>query len=143
MKEIHDFPPNIEAIRAVLDIPKHGVIFTYGDTLYNPDGWGIDEPLWTHEKTHSEQQLQMGVDDWWEFYLIDPHFRIRQEVEAYRAQYAHYCLLVRDRNKRMAFLMKIASDLAGPTYGKAISLKDAVAKIKKNETIRDTTRFTD
>src|SRR3990167_5904365 len=97
MKQINDYPPNIEQIRAAFPLHK-GIVFTYGDTIYNPDGGFIDQHLEAHEATHALQQALIGVDRWWDRYIRDPVFRFRQELEAYRAQYQDRKTVEKDRN---------------------------------------------
>ncbi len=36
-----------------------------------------------------KQQAEMGIDIWWSRYFESPEFRLSQEVEAYRNQYAY------------------------------------------------------
>lgn len=128
MKIVQNFPPNIEAIKSKFNLHK-GVIFTYGDTIYNPDNGDIDEPLLTHEQTHFVQQ---GTDPkfWWEMYLNDPEFRYRQELEAYRHQYRKFCQLRKDRNERNRFLTRIAQDLSSEIYGNLCTFNEAMREIK-------------
>ena len=79
MKIIRDYPPNIEAIRAEFELNPR-VVFTYGETIYNPGGGKITDDLMVHEETHAKQQ---GDDPgaWWDRYLVDVDFRLNQEVE--------------------------------------------------------------
>jgi hypothetical protein len=44
MKQIQGYPPNIDRIKEVFPIGPR-TVFTYGDTLYNPNGGFIDQPL--------------------------------------------------------------------------------------------------
>src|SRR5258708_14781803 len=93
-----DFPPNYDQISKTFKLHKN-VVFTYGQTLYNPDRIPIPDPLKIHEGTHT---IQQGKDPalWWERYLIDSEFRLKQEAEAYGYKYYVYCKKVKDRNKR-------------------------------------------
>lgn len=126
-------PPNILEIKAVFPIDEH-TVFTYGDTLYNPGGWDISENLLVHEKVHQRQQGK-DPEGWWEKYMVDEHFRLSQEIEAYRKQYqafrkslGQYSVLEKNRRQN-EFLERIAKDLSGPLYGNIISFEEAVAKI--------------
>lgn len=129
MKEIHDWPPNIEEIRKHME-PVRGTIFTYGDTIYNPDGARLIEHLKIHEGTHMVQQ---GGDPerWWVRYLTEPAFRLQEEVAAYRNQYQYICEKIKDRENRAHFIFRFAEDLSGPTYGNMVSLAEA-AKLIRN-----------
>lgn len=81
------YPPNIAEIRTRFRLPPGaGIIFAYGDTIYNPDGISISPFLLAHEQTHQRQQ---GCDPagWWHRYLADLPWRLDQELEAHRVEY--------------------------------------------------------
>jgi hypothetical protein len=82
------YPPNIASIRAHFDIDEANTVFTYGDTIYNPNNLRLEEHLLLHEEIHSHQQAKMGVERWWNTYLKDPEFRLQEELQAFGAQYA-------------------------------------------------------
>lgn len=124
----NSYPPNIDDIKKVLNIGKN-VIFTFGNTIYNPSGGDIDLPLMAHEQTHSIQQENIGPEEWWKKYLSDNNFRLEQELQAYKIQYKYYCNVIKDRNARYKFLNRIASDLSSEVYGNLISKSDALSKI--------------
>ncbi len=121
-------PPNISKIRATFQVPI-GAVFTYGAYIHNPDNSVITEDIIIHEKTH---EIQQGSDPeaWWNLYMVDSQFRLFQEVEAYRNQYAFYCRKVKDRNKRDKFLRKLGNDLGSEMYGNIISVSGAMKQIK-------------
>ena len=110
-------------------------IFTYKDTIYNPSGRDIPDYLIRHESTHTKQQGN-DPDAWWERYLHDAYFRLKQETEAYAAQYAYICQRVKDRNQRNRVLIDIAASLSGPTYGSMISQLGAMKMIKEYPNIK-------
>ena len=128
MKIVQALPPIYDEAAKVFDIPKTAV-FAYGDTLYNPAGGNISADLMEHEQTHQKQQAEMGVTVWWNRYLHNADFRLSQEIEAYKAQYKYFCQQYTDRNVRMRFLNRIASDLASPMYKVNISLQEARGRI--------------
>lgn len=117
MKVVKAYPPNISAITERFGVHSSSIVYTYGDTLYNPTGQPIDPPLMAHEEVHSERQLMLGVDLWWRYYLERADFRFREELLAYQAQYQ----AVQGRAERRKLLDKIAGDLAGPIYGNLCS----------------------
>ena len=80
-----EFPPNFKQIEAMFDLSKKNIVFTYGDTIYNPYGGVIPPHLVVHEHTHTIQQGD-NPDGWWKKYLTDDKFRCSQEVEAYQNQ---------------------------------------------------------
>lgn len=131
MKIIIDYPPNIEQIKKanVFEL-RPTCVFTYGDTIYNPGGGEITPDLEVHEETH---YMQQGGDPekWWNKYLADPEFRLKQEVEAYRNQYREFIKTTRDRNIIFQFVRRIAGDLASPLYGSVVTYFEAVDLIKK------------
>lgn len=132
MKIINELPPNIKDIeKAFGPMPKDSpIVFTYGDTIYNPSKLEIDPHLMAHEQVHEIQQKQIGVELWWEKYLGDVQFRLKQELEAYAVQYKW----VKDRYTNGTakwFLHRIALDLASPMYGSIIGVYEAETKIRK------------
>lgn len=137
MKIVHDNPPgNLRETIAQFGMQPHGgVIYTYGDTIYNPGGHDLPDHLIAHEETHTEQQ-GADPDAWWDRYLQDPYFRIEQETAAYARQFAHICRRVRDRNQRHKILLDLAQILAGPVYGSVISPGAALRAIKTRSGVK-------
>lgn len=114
-----DRPPIFEKIADVLpQARKTGVIFTYGDKVYNPSRVSLTPELTAHEATHVAQQIEMGADVWWDRYLADPQFRYEQELEAHRVELEAYSVF-NNRHARRAAEKLIARRLAGPLYGNA------------------------
>ena len=117
MYVVIDRPPNFEQIVAAF--PKAtdpGVIFAYGDTIYNPSGSIIPPELIAHEQAHGRQQRdwQAGVDIWWRQYIADLEFRYHEELYAHVAEMRATC--VSDRNQRAHLLMHTARRLIAPLY---------------------------
>lgn len=126
-----EYPPNYKDIAKAFKIKgRNTIVFTYGNTLYIPSGNKPDKHLMEHEETHARQQLEMGVDEWWDRYLVDPGFRFMQELEAYRNQYRSMNVLPLDA--RLGYLNHIATDLAGPMYGDLMTVEEAKAEITKD-----------
>jgi hypothetical protein len=125
------YPPNYNQIASTFQIRgKKGVVFTYGDKIYIPSGNKPAPDLMAHEEIHVQQQTKMGPDKWWERYLEDTRFRLDQELEAYRMQYA-ICKMHYGRTERRSVLKKISRDLAGPIYGNLMSSSEAEQMIKE------------
>ena len=126
MKILETNPPNIaEIIKAFPEVKGDKlVIFTYGDTVYAPGGKiGITPDIEVHEAVHIKQQKElgfMGPRRWWKKYLVDPEFRLEQELEAYRAQYKFITKTVKDRNEKLRCFNRFVAYLSGPTYGNLI-----------------------
>lgn len=123
-------PPNYEAIKAAFSLGDRPILFTYGDTIFNVTLRRLPNHLITHEATHAKQQ---GEDPagWWEKYLQDPAFRTEQELEAYRAQYAHVRNETKDRNVLAKALHSLALDLSSSIYGNVLSWSEAMQKIRE------------
>jgi len=132
MKIVCTYPPNIETIRQHLT-PAPGMIFAYGDTLYNPDRGIINQDQIVHEEVHAAQHAAFpgGPAAWWVRYLTDKQFRLNEELQAYQYQYRWAEENIKDRNTRAKFLWAIASQLSHPAYGKLISHSDALKWIRK------------
>lgn len=127
MKEVKDYPPNIEKIRKSLS-PREGYCFTYGDTIYNPSGNKIEPHLMVHESVH---EIQQGTDPeaWWDNYIASIEFRFNQELEAYAAQY-RFAKEQLPSKLSAKFLTAIASDLSSENYGSICTLAVAESKIR-------------
>jgi len=130
MNIVKDWPPNIKAIRKVFTLPK-GVIFTYGNVIYNPYGARLGKSLIAHECVHIGQQEKYGVEKWWKRYLVDAEWRLEQELEAHRIEYITFCTITYSREKRNKFLFEISSRLAGPMYGRLLTIREAMKEIKR------------
>ncbi len=126
---VKGYPPNIKEIREVFNLNGRNPVFTYGDRIYNPNGWEMPKHLIVHEKTHIKQQSNYSnSDEWWKKYLSDPQFRLDQEIEAYRNQFKFYKTI--DKGW-MRFLKRIAFDLSDKMYGNIISYQEAINIILK------------
>lgn len=134
MKILIEKPPNYNRIKTFF-VLKRGTIFTYGDTIYNPDGGTIDEPLMVHEEAHSRQQGDKPRD-WWNRYFVDSDFRASQEVEAYQMQYREGKKLIKDRNRLFRWLCVLAEELSSPLYGSIMSKNQAIEAIKSEKLYR-------
>lgn len=116
MKELHLYPPNFAKIRQVFNTRNRGVIFTYGNCIYNPEKIRIPPQLWVHEQVHRDQQKD-DPESWWDKYLGDKLFRLAEEIQAHKAEYGVL-------NTRKA-LDEIASRLSSPLYGSLVSWQEA------------------
>ena len=124
MKISYNFPPNIEEIVKLLPEARNPrVIFTYGDTIYNPGYGQITDDLHVHEAVHEKQQGPTP-NAWWRLYLQDPTFRLGQEIEAYRTQYA-WALKNLPRQGRRALLKRIVKDISSAIYGRMVTQTEA------------------
>jgi hypothetical protein len=127
-KIVKAFPPNYEEIRARFN-PPAGTVFAYGDTIYAPYLRNpLPQHLIVHESTHFAQQRAAGSPEaWWRRYIDDPQFRLEQELEAYRAQYAAVAAL--SRPERRELLAHICRSLASRMYGGIVTKEQARALV--------------
>ena len=126
MKIDNSQPPIIDAIDKVFHVrDKKGVIFCWGDTIFNPSGIIIPEELLIHEQVHSVRQLLNGPEKWWEDYLQDVEFRLHEEIPAHQAEWRSYMSSHKDRNAQFKYLSAISLRLSGPLYGNLCTYKKA------------------
>jgi hypothetical protein len=125
LEVVNGRPPNYEAIVALFPGAAHpGVLFAYGNRIYTPGGRRPTPALQAHERVHCERQGDRP-DPWWDRYLVDPGFRLEEELLAHRAEYRAYCARHANRVKQARMLDWIAEKLAAPLYGGLISREDA------------------
>jgi hypothetical protein len=126
MEQVRGLPPRFEEIAAVFPGAREpGVIFSWGTKIYVPDGRPLPPELVAHEEVHGARQAAMGLQRWWDSYLIDPEFRLGEEVPAHIAEYREFCRTNRDRNIRAQFLSSISQRLASPLYGGLVTIRGA------------------
>lgn len=130
MKKVIMRPPVWDALQKAGFATGGGCIFTYGDTIYNPDNAVIDEPLEIHEAVHCRQQLQIGSPMlWWDKWMSDPVFRATQEAQAYAAQYNEMKKHWKNREDRNRYLLQISKHLSSGMYRLNMTQADARAAI--------------
>lgn len=112
-------PPVWDSVCATFQINPIRAIFTYGDTIYNPNDVPLNRHLIEHERVHMKQQNYNDKDAalWWGQFLRDDGFRLTQEAQAYARQFLVICETVRDRNQQVKVMRQLSSILAGPLYG--------------------------
>lgn len=127
MNIVRGTPPNFAAIVAVFPFAaRHGVMFTWGDTVYVNGIPDIPTQLKAHEAVHSQRQAKLGgPQHWWDRYLIDPAFRLEEEIIAHRAEYRTLKHILQNRNHLAQNLDFIAERLASPLYGAMITKQAA------------------
>lgn len=120
-------PPNYDQIVAAFPAVKliPGVIYSWGKSIYNPDNTDLTAWLRAHENVHGQEQLKMGIEEWWDQYIKSVDFRFGQEVPAHHAEYKTYCSLVKSARDREGMLQMIAQRLAGSLYGEMVSFVEA------------------
>ena len=125
---VRDYPPLFDEIDAKFRVRgKRGVIFSWGDRIYNPHGVDIPPALMVHEQVHGARQLG-DVEGWWRRYIDDVVFRFNEELLAHQAEYDAMCEAARDRRERRWALKVVANRLAGGLYGSMIT-KDVARQL--------------
>lgn len=132
MKIEKSLPPNFEKIaKHIPQAHGHGVIFAYGDTIFNPSGVYIPPHIVAHEEIHGRRQLAIGVDSWWDNYIRDLDFRYNEELLAHREEYRIAC--AGSRQVRRRALKEIAKRLCSPLYGSLVSEAEAIEDLQFHE----------
>ncbi len=130
MKVIKAYPPNFAELRkafpAIIGRPQ--IMFSYGDTLYNPSGKPISPALMVHEETHGYRQRLKGADKWWRAYIASALFRFEEELVAHVNELAKFS---DDHGTKEVerYHVALAERLASPMYGNLISKTEAFAKL--------------
>lgn len=136
MKIITGYPPNFRDIVAVFPMAgSPDTVFAYGDRLYSPTPGVVGPSVVAHEWAHGERQLayeigilpETKIDMWWQRYLVDPAFRLDEELIGHRAEYRW--LLEHDPRNERRHRDAIAKRLSGPLYGRMISFADALQQV--------------
>lgn len=126
---IQDYPPNIDRIAEVFANAKNmqGVIFAYGEAIYNPSGEDLPQEILAHEMVHCIRQLEHpeGVDGWWQQYLTDPEFCYIEEMLAHKAEYASIIERHPSRLMRRKALKHVGKKLSSALYGKMVTFEKA------------------
>ena len=94
---------------------KRGLLFAYGDTIYNPHLVNVSPSLEAHETIHIWQQINVHPREWWDTYIRSDKFRWECE------QFAHLAEWVVEsrqgnRHDRRASLHMVAAKLSADLY---------------------------
>ncbi len=144
MKIVVAPPPNFAAVKLVFpECVKPGVMFCYGDTIYNPSGVYVQPHLLAHEAIHSARQTvnywqaadgrefpNWSPEEWWDRYLKEPQFRFSEELFAHVAEYRYLRDSTKSRATRREYLRVVAERLASPLYGSTVSMPEAMREIE-------------
>lgn len=109
--------PNYEQILAAFpDASKPGVLFAYGEAVYNPSGVSISKAVLAHEYRHCARQFQGRQVQWWEQYIVDSEFRYHEELLGHVDELKVLLSNVKDRNLQYQLLTRTALRLSAPLY---------------------------
>lgn len=135
MRVVKAFPPHYRAINLAFGVRGKNVIFCFGDTIYNPSGVAVGRDLIAHESVHSERQKAdpYGVDSWWARYVVDPKFRLAEEIPAHQAEFRYWQQhqsadrpVPGFRSSLDFHRVHIAKRLASPLYGGLVTMSRAM-----------------
>lgn len=120
MKISYERPPMFDVIDRVFHVAGKPIIFAWGDTIFNPMRIDITRELHAHEEVHGDRQ---GPDivAWWERYIIEPSFRLAEELPAHHAEYRAFCKRHGGATQQRAYLTDVADRLASSLYGGIIT----------------------
>lgn len=127
MRILVEYPPLYETITRAFPAAKGaGVIFAWGDIIYNPSDILVSRELIAHEEIHSAQQANYEtIMLWWHLYLETATFRYAQELPAHQAEYRAYCNRHPNSRKRAEYLNEVSAKLASPLYGSLMTVDAA------------------
>jgi hypothetical protein len=108
---------------------KRGVIFSWGENIYNPSGVDIPDHLIIHERLHSRRQ-NGDPRGWWDKYLEDSEFRLNEEILAHIAELSYVKDHAPSRELRRGAAGAVALRLRNPLYGWKMTKKEARAHLK-------------
>lgn len=141
MKIIRAYPPNFSDIAKAFPFIKGrpGILFAWGDRIYNPSGVTIDYPLMRHEETHGLRQQSCKVTAycgpeqvavWWGAYLSDPKFRLDEELAAHRTEFEAYKSRMPNERDQEMYLTLLSQRLSSKLYGSLITEFEAKRRIQ-------------
>lgn len=131
---IVDRPPMFAAIDAVFKVAGRPILFAWGDRIFNPLNVAIPAELVAHEAVHGQRQGG-DVEAWWSRYLVDPTFRLAEELPAHVAEFKSLCEQHAphwhsQNGMRKTMAAHVARKLAAPLYGSLITFAAAKREIR-------------
>lgn len=124
-------PPNFSKIVDVFPMARGPtVIFAYAPHIYVPGGGILSQALLAHEGIHIQRQQLIGVEAWWDRYLVDPQFRWDEELLAHRREYQVMRNMARTEKAQQMALKEVGRKLASPLYGRMVSTEQAMKYLK-------------
>lgn len=125
MKILVQEPPNIEQVDAAFQTRgRRGILYAYGDTIYNPSAAHVPNWLVAHELVHGIRQ-GANPEAWWRKYIEDVEYRYAEELAAHKVELGIRLQQTRDRNLRAKLVMETAARLSNPLYKSGRALAQA------------------
>ena len=122
LQVVFERPPMFAEIAAAFPVADNGVIFAWGDRIYNPSRIEITPALMAHEEVHGRRQMAMGeIERWWWQYITNPGFRLHEELPAHAAELSVMQRDAVNRHQRRSAVKIVAKKLAAPLYGGLVS----------------------
>lgn len=133
MKVIRAYPPIYTTLIEHFPIKgKPGILYAWGDRIYNPSGISVPEWLIAHEEVHGVRQ---GIADsilaWWQRYIASPDFRLAEEVPAHQREWYVINGMKIPGDTKERYLASMAARLSGPLYGSMVSHYEALDLIQR------------
>lgn len=110
---------------------RQGILYAWGDRLFNPSGIKVGPEVIAHEEVHGTRQLELDwksrdpILGWWQKYLADDAFRLDEEVRAHHAEWA----VLSVAGAGWDTLEALARRLSSPLYGNMIGIEAAKMEI--------------
>lgn len=132
MRIITGYPPNFAELRKAFKIAGNRfVVFSYGDTIYSPQGPKLHRAIIAHEEAHGRRQLAIGVTTWWDRYIAEIPFRFEEELIGHRAEWQAFKNDVPFPSVTMQrkYLDFVSKRLSGELYGGIVGYEQAMREI--------------
>ncbi len=121
----------VTAVVSRADVFGNGGVVTVGSRIYSRDE--IGPGVLAHELTHVRQQTpgRWRTIAYIVRYSLSRKYRLKAEVEAYRAQFRTMQDFVKDRNEQAKILAVLAGGLSGPLYKNLVSKEEAMELLRQ------------
>lgn len=130
MKVIKAYPPNFAELAKHFPIKgRPGILYAFGDTLYNPSGVKVTPWIMAHEEVHGKRQWEFGLPAWWATYITHPEWRLKEELLAHQAEMRMFQAHNSGFGVWVHYLNNIATRLSSPLYGSLLSFEEAKRRI--------------
>jgi hypothetical protein len=109
-----------------------GVIYAWGDTIYNPGGHLLHPPILAHEAEHGRrQQMRCTPETWWRRYIEDQEFRYFEELFAHAVELK--AQMTGDRNRNACLRTSTAARLLAPfyEYDSSVDMQTAMRDLRR------------
>ena len=130
MQIVIDYPPIYDELKIAFPRIGRGVIFAWGDKIYNPSNVNIPPQLIVHECAHARRQGN-DVHGWWRRYIDEKEFRLAEEIAAHIVEMEYLLGPNPNRQMRRQIVRSTAKRLSNPLYRYDISKAQAQVLLKR------------